>query len=75
MAVGGSAVQEFLLGQGLGAIVAAGQALIPFGGAITWDSDPESESREIGHKGRAILGTLGLDTCVDPETNLENLPG
>ena len=57
------------------AIVAAGQALIPFGGAITWDSDPESESREIGHKGRAILGTLGLDTCVDPETNLENLPG
>jgi para-aminobenzoate synthetase component 1 len=57
------------------AIVAAGQALIPFGGAITWDSDPESESREIGHKGRAILGTLGLDTGVDPEKNLESLPG
>ena len=43
------------------------QALIPFGGAITWDSDGEAESQEIGHKARAILGALGLETHPDSE--------
>lgn len=50
------------------ATIQGSEALIPFGGAITWDSDCHAESREIGHKARAILGALGLQTHPDQET-------
>lgn len=51
------------------ATIQGSEALIPFGGAITWDSDCHAESREIGHKARAILGTLGLQTHPDQEAS------
>lgn len=51
------------------ATIHGNEALIPFGGAITWDSDCHAESREIGHKARAILGALGLQTHPDQEVS------
>lgn len=47
------------------AAVYGDEALIPFGGAITWDSDCKAESREIGYKAKALLGALGLETHPD----------
>ena len=49
------------------ATIHGSEALIPFGGAITWDSDCHAESQEIGHKARAILGALGLKTHPNHE--------
>ncbi|MEC9476862.1 MAG: anthranilate synthase component I family protein [Planctomycetota bacterium] len=42
------------------ALVKDGRALIPFGGAVTWDSEPSSERAELTHKARAMFEALGL---------------
>ncbi|MAW77012.1 MAG: aminodeoxychorismate synthase [Planctomycetes bacterium] len=42
------------------AVVKGRQALIPFGGAVTWDSDPEAERAELTHKARAMFEALGF---------------
>ena len=42
------------------AVVRGRRALIPFGGAVTWDSDPSSERAELTHKARAMFEALGF---------------
>ena len=55
------------------AAVHGDEALIPFGGAVTWDSDCKAESREIGYKAKAMLGALGLEAHTDSSgTDLED---
>jgi para-aminobenzoate synthetase component 1 len=42
------------------ALVRGQRALIPFGGAVTWDSNPSSERAELTHKARAMFDALGI---------------
>ncbi len=43
------------------ALIRGQRALVPFGGAVTWDSDPHSERDELAHKARTMLAALGID--------------
>ncbi|MGE4618513.1 MAG: chorismate-binding protein, partial [Planctomycetota bacterium] len=42
------------------AVVKGRKALIPFGGAVTWDSNPAAEWAELTHKARAMFEALGV---------------
>ncbi len=43
------------------ALIRGERALVPFGGAVTWDSDPDAERDELAHKARTMLAALGID--------------
>ncbi|MDE0959672.1 MAG: anthranilate synthase component I family protein [Planctomycetota bacterium] len=42
------------------ALIRGERALIPFGGAVTWDSKPQAERAEIIDKARAMFDALGI---------------
>lgn len=50
------------------ALIRGQRALIPFGGAVTWDSDPDAERDELAHKARTLLAALGIDAVEMGET-------
>lgn len=43
------------------ALLRGQQALVPFGGAVTWDSQPTSERMELHHKARAMFDAVGIE--------------